>query len=107
MRAKNLIDSGEIGVLKTIQSSFSFFDDDSKSIVNQKKLGGGSLMDIGCYPISIARYLFGAEPKSVSATIEYHPDFKVDILANGILEFEQGTSTFFSAIQLMENQYVL
>jgi predicted dehydrogenase len=106
IKAKKLIDSGEIGTLKTIQSSFSFFDDNPGSIVNQKKLGGGSLMDIGCYPISISRFLFGEEPKSVSATIEYHPDFKVDVLVNGILEFEQGTCTFFSAIQLMEDQNV-
>ncbi|MCK5815531.1 MAG: Gfo/Idh/MocA family oxidoreductase [Flavobacteriaceae bacterium] len=106
IKVKSLIDSGEIGVLKTIQSSFSFFDDNPDSIVNQKKLGGGSLMDIGCYPISISRYLFEAEPKSVSATIEYDPITKVDILANGILEFEEGTCTFFSAIQLMEDQYV-
>ena len=106
IKAKNMIDQGEIGKLKTIQSSFSFFDDDPNSIVNKKELGGGSLMDIGCYPISISRYLFNDEPKSVSATIEYDPKFDVDILSSGILEFEQGSCTFFSAIQLMENQYV-
>ena len=106
IKAKNMIDQGEIGKLKMIQSSFSFFDDDPNSIVNKKELGGGSLMDIGCYPISISRYLFNDEPKSVSATIEYDPKFDVDILSSGILEFEQGSCTFFSAIQLMENQYV-
>ena len=106
IKAKKMIKKGEIGKLKAIQSSFSFFDDNPKSIVNQKEFGGGSLMDIGCYPISISRYLFDAEPKSVSATIEYDLKSKVDILSSGILEFEQGICTFFSAIQLMENQYV-
>ena len=76
------------------------------SIVNKKELGGGSLMDIGCYPISISRYLFNAEPKSVLANIEYDSKSKVDILSSGILEFEQGSCTFFSATQLMENQYL-
>jgi len=106
IRVKEMINNGEIGVLKTIQSSFSFFDDNPKSIVNKKEFGGGSLMDIGCYPISISRFLLDAEPISVSAKIEYHPDFEVDILASAILEFEQVTTTFFSSIQMIENQKV-
>lgn len=104
IKAKQLVDAGEIGKLKTIQSSFSFFEDDPNSIVNSEPFGGGSLMDIGCYPISISRYLFGSAPKSVMANIEYHPKFKVDILASGILEFEKGHSSFFCATQLAENQ---
>jgi len=106
IKVKKMIDNGRIGTLKTIQSSFSFFDDNPKSIVNNKEYGGGSLMDIGCYPISISRFLFDEEPKSVTASIEYHPDFKVDILASVILDFEHGTSTFFSSIQLIDNQKV-
>ncbi len=106
IRVKEMVDAGEIGQLKTIQSSFSFFDDNPESIVNQKEYGGGSLMDIGCYPISISRFLFGEEPKNVSADIEYHPEFKVDILATAILEFNQGTSSFFSSIQMLDNQQV-
>lgn len=100
IKVKALIDNGDIGVLKTIQSSFSFFDDDPKSITNSKAFGGGSLMDIGCYSISISRLLFSAEPKSVSASIEYHPDYGVDILATGILEFENGSASFFCGTQL-------
>ncbi|MRI01214.1 gfo/Idh/MocA family oxidoreductase [Kriegella sp. EG-1] len=100
IKAKELVDSGEIGTLKTIQSSFSFFDDDAHSITNNKSYGGGSLMDIGCYSISISRLLFNEEPKSVLASIEYHSEYEVDILANGILEFEKGSSSFFCATQL-------
>ncbi len=100
IKAKELIDGGMIGTLKTIQSSFSFFDDDANSITNNKAFGGGSLMDIGCYSISISRLLFNEEPKSVMASIEYHPEYKVDILATGILEFNNGNSTFFCATQL-------
>lgn len=106
IKVKKMINSGEIGKLKTIQSSFSFFDDNPKSIVNNKEYGGGSLMDIGCYPISVSRFLFDEEPKSVSASIEYHPDFKVDILASVIMDFEHGTSTFFSSIQMIDHQMV-
>ncbi len=106
IKAKQLVDAGEIGKLRTVQSSFSFFEDDPNSIVNSEPFGGGSLMDIGCYPISISRFLFGEEPKNVMAIIEYHPEFKVDILASGILEFDKGSSSFFCATQLVENQQV-
>jgi len=105
-KVKQMVDDGRIGKLKTIQSSFSFFEGDPGHIVNNKQFGGGSLMDIGCYSISISRLLFGSEPKSVMANIEYHPEFKVDILATGILEFEGGSSSFFCATQLVDNQQV-
>lgn len=106
VKVKEMVQHGEIGTIKAIQSSFSFFEDDPNSIVNKKEFGGGSLMDIGCYPISISRFLFDSEPKSVSAVIDYDPEFEVDVLASGILEFEQGTTTFFSATQLVDNQQV-
>jgi len=106
IHVKEMIDQGEIGTLKTIQSSFSFFDDNQESIVNKKAFGGGALMDIGCYSISVSRFLFGKEPVSVSASIEYHPRFEVDILSSAILEFEQGVSVFSCSIQMVDNQRV-
>ena len=51
LKVKQLIQNGEIGKLKLIESSFSFFDSSPTSIVNCKEFGGGSLMDIGCYPV--------------------------------------------------------
>jgi predicted dehydrogenase len=104
IKAKELVDQKAIGEIKTIQSSFSFYEDDPNSIVNKKDFGGGSLMDIGGYPISLSRFLFNSEPKSISSVIDYHPEFKVDVLASGILEFETGTSVFFSSTLLADNQ---
>jgi len=106
VKVKQLVDGGAIGKLKSIQAAVSFLDDNPESIVNSTEYGGGSLMDIGCYPISVSRFLFDAEPKSVSATIEYHPEFKVDILASAVLEFDEGMSTFFSSIQATAAQKV-
>ena len=63
-------------------------------------------MDIGCYPISLSRFLFDAEPINVHATVEYHPEFKTDILATAVLEFERGTSSFFSSTLMSDNQKV-
>jgi len=106
IKAKELVDSGTIGKLKTIQSSFSFYDDDPNSIVNKKEYGGGSLMDIGCYPISLSRFIFDSEPEKVLGNIEYYPEFKVDSIATVILKFKEGTSSFFSSIHLQEKQQV-
>ncbi len=106
LKAKELVESGIIGSLKTIQSSFSFFEDDPESIVNKKEFGGGSLMDIGCYSISLSRFLFNAEPKEVYAKVEVHPEFKTDTLATAILEFEHGTSAFFSSTLMPDMQQV-
>ena len=104
IKAKELVERGTIGKLRTIQSSFSFFEDDPESIVNIKEFGGGSLMDIGCYPISLSRYLFNAEPAKVHAKLEIHPEFQTDTLATVLLEFEHGTSTFFSSTLMPDNQ---
>lgn len=106
VEAKKLVDNGAIGRLRTIQSSFAFYDDNPECIVNQKKIGGGSLMDIGCYPISLSRFLFNAEPTNVYASIEVHPNFKTDTLATAMLEFEQGTSSFYSSTLMQDDQQV-
>ena len=105
IKAKELVDSGVIGKVKTIQSFFSFFDDNPNSIVNSKEYGGGSLMDIGCYPISLSRFIFKSEPEEVFGSIEYHPEFGIDISATALMKFKEGTSSFFSSIQLEERQH--
>lgn len=104
---KDQIIKGAIGDVKMIQSSFSFYDDQPDSIVYKKGMGGGSLMDVGCYPVSVARYLYDDEPSHVQAVMEYHPQYGVDIHASGIMEFEKGRSVFFSSIQMMEHQEVM
>lgn len=106
LKVKELVDNGSIGKVRTIQSSFSFFDDDPNSIVNKKEYGGGSLMDIGCYPISLSRFIFNSEPEKVLGSVEYHPQFNVDSVATAILKFKEGTSSFFSSIHLAEKQQV-
>ena len=65
---KKFIKNKKIGKLQSICSVFSFFNNDPKNIRNIKKYGGGSLYDIGCYPILISRFLLDKEPKKVVAT---------------------------------------
>jgi predicted dehydrogenase len=61
LRARELVASGRIGSLRSIQGFFSYFNTDPKNIRNIAECGGGALMDIGCYPINTSRFLFGEE----------------------------------------------
>src|SRR5690349_7004698 len=64
-RAKQLVNDGTIGELRTTQSFFSYFLEDASNIRNIAEYGGGGLMDIGCYNISLSRFIFGSEPKRI------------------------------------------
>jgi len=105
-RARQMIDEGKIGDLRTIQSFFSYYNADTADIRNIAEVGGGGLMDIGCYCISLSRFIFGAEPGRVCGIIEFDPQFKTDRLSSGILDFGRGTSTFTCATQLAPFQRV-
>jgi len=104
--AKKKVFEGKIGELRTIQSFFSYYNSDPKNIRNKADIGGGGLMDIGCYCISLSRFIFGAEPRRVCGIMEEDPEMKVDRLTSGILEFARGTSTFTCATQLVRYQRV-
>jgi len=105
-KTKQLVTNGKIGQLKTIQSFFSYYNIDPDNIRNKSEYGGGGLMDIGCYCISLSRFLFGTEPEKISGIIEYDDKFKVDSFASGILDFGNGTSSFTCSTQLNPYQRV-
>ena len=105
-RARQLVATGKIGELRTIQSFLSYHNIDPDNIRNQAAAAGGGLMDIGCYCISLSRFLFAAEPRIVSGFMEYDPQFGVDRLTSGMLEFSKGISTFTCATQLEPYQRV-
>ena len=98
--AKKLVLEGGIGELRTIHSFFSYFNSDGENIRNQPEAGGGGLMDIGCYNISLSRFIFDAEPWRVMGILEFDPRFKTDRLTSGILDFASGTATFTCSTQL-------
>ena len=105
--AKRLVEEGELGRLGTIHSHFAYMKLDPSNIRNQKEAGGGGLMDIGCYDISLSRFLFDGEPERVVAVIDEDPRFGVDRLVSAILDFGDGrTATFTCATQLEPYQRV-
>lgn len=106
VKAKELIQNGSIGELKTIRTFFSYYNDDPENIRNKPEMGGGSLMDIGCYCISVPRFLLEQEPERVLGTMEMDPDLYIDRLTSGMMEFPAGSSTFTCATQLAAHQSV-
>jgi predicted dehydrogenase len=104
--AKKMVDEGKIGKLETIQSFFSFTTLDPADIRNQKEMGGGGIMDIGCYCISLSRFLFEREPIGILGKAAFDPDWGIDRIASGIIDFGTGTSTFTCSTQLTPYQRV-
>ena len=105
-QARQLVRDGSIGALRTVQSFFSYYNDDPNNIRNIAEVGGGGMLDIGCYNVSLSRFIFGAEPQRVSAVVEYDPQLNTDRLDSGILDFGSGTSTFTCSTQLTSYQRV-
>jgi predicted dehydrogenase len=103
-RVRELIDADRIGELRVIVGHFSYYRRDFNDIRSRLDFGGGALMDIGCYPITLSRWLFDAEPLEVIAQIERDPDMQVDRLASGMLRFAAGQASFTCSGQLVPHQ---
>lgn len=104
--AKKWIEEGKIGKLQAIQSFFSYYNPDPGNIRNKADIGGGGLMDIGCYCISLSRFIFSDEPYRVCGVMKFDPELKIDRLTSGLLDFKEGTSIFTCATQLIPYQRV-
>ncbi|MCA9120692.1 MAG: Gfo/Idh/MocA family oxidoreductase [Planctomycetaceae bacterium] len=105
-RARQIVREGGIGRLCTIQTIFSYFNNDGSNIRNMADIGGGGLMDIGCYPISLSRFIFESEPARTFGIVENDPNFMTDRLTSAILDFGNGTSTFTCSTQMVPCQRV-
>jgi len=103
---ERVIASGRIGALRLITGHFSYYRRDPADIRSQVDWGGGALMDIGCYPIFVARWMFGAEPLEVVAMMERDPDLRIDRLTSAMMRFPTGQATFTCAGQLGPYQRV-
>jgi predicted dehydrogenase len=80
---------GVIGPVRRVSSTFTFqLPRDPANIRLQPQTGGGSLLDVGCYPVYGIRWAFGREPERVWATARY--EFGVDVELNGVLWFADG-----------------
>jgi predicted dehydrogenase len=96
LAARDLVKKKKIGDVRAIQVMFSYFNRDPRNVRNMAGIGGGGMLDIGCYPITVSRFIFGAEPVRVTATIDRDPTFKTDRLAGGLADFGEGRHLSFT-----------
>ena len=99
LRAREIIRSGAIGELQSAMCVFSYFNRDPANVRHKVEWGGGGLLDIGCYPITMSRFIFGEEPIRVAGVLGFDTDFGTDRLASAILEFPSGQSVFTCSTQ--------
>ena len=104
IKIKELISQNIIGEVKHIQSFFSYYNVKSDNIRNNSEIGGGGLLDIGCYCISSSRFILDKEPLNVQGKIELDPKFKTDRLTSGILDFDGVTAAFTCSTQIPFDQ---
>jgi len=105
---KQLVAEGRIGAPCLVRSAFCFRmgEKDWTSGKNARlkpEMGGGALLDVGCYSVSVARWFLGAEPTQVQAQAVYHPG-GVDVHIAGTLKFADAAlatfeASFISALQ--------
>jgi predicted dehydrogenase len=105
-RARQLCEKGTIGDLRLIQSIFSYFNMNPDDIRNKAQIGGGALLDVGCYCVSLSRYLFGSEPARVFGVMDVDATFETDRTTSGVLDFGQAVATFTCSTQLARYQRV-
>jgi predicted dehydrogenase len=99
-----LIRAGRVGELRAAAGFFSYFNRDPGNIRNRPETGGGALMDIGCYPITVSRLVFGEEPRRCLGFVERDPEMGTDRLTSAILDFPSGQAVFTCGTQLVPYQ---
>jgi xylose dehydrogenase (NAD/NADP) len=91
LKVRELIENGAIGEVRFMQGAFSFILNQPGNIRWKPDMGGGSLWDIGCYPVSYARMVMGTVPVEMYAS-QVLGDSGVDMSFNGQMRFSNGAS---------------
>jgi len=104
LHVRELVRAGRIGDLGLVTGHFSYSRRAPADVRNRVDYGGGVLLDIGCYPVMLSRWLFAAEPTEVVALIDQDPQFGVDRVTSGLLRFPNGQAAFTVAGHLALHQ---
>ncbi|GFN32113.1 Gfo/Idh/MocA family protein [Paenibacillus xylaniclasticus] len=96
-RVREIIASGEIGELRTVHARFTFNKaEDLGNVRFNSEWGGGSIYDVGVYPLSAARWIIGSEPEAVTVHAQFSEQHGgVDMMASGLVEFRGGVALTF------------
>ncbi|MGS0688377.1 Gfo/Idh/MocA family protein [Nakamurella sp. GG22] len=95
-RIRQLVDDGELGEVREVVSEFHFTVTAPTNIRLNPELGGGALYDVGCYPVRLARLLFGSEVVAAAAA-SFAAESGVDIETAAVADFASGQRLILSA----------
>jgi predicted dehydrogenase len=84
---RKALDAGTVGKVHTLRGAFEFPLENPADIRLQPGLAGGALWDVGCYPVNLSRFLFGAEPTHAYAVAEFMADGRTDLTLTGLLRY--------------------
>ena len=101
----DLVQRGLVGPLTQIRSTFTFPLTRPDNIRWDAELGGGALMDVGCYCVNVSRTMAGREPVEVRAMANFRSS-GVDEQMAGSLRFEDGLLAHFDCALTMERSEV-
>ena len=90
----SLLASGKLGRLFSLTCRFGIPHLSSENVRYDHDLGGGSLLDAGCYPVAAAHALIGCNPQKITSFITSEPGFTVDTYGRALFEYESGVSAF-------------
>jgi D-xylose 1-dehydrogenase (NADP+, D-xylono-1,5-lactone-forming) len=96
LKVKEIVESGQLGKIQLIKGAFSFFLNREQDYRNFKDMGGGSIWDVGCYPISFTRTIVGEEPVEVFGW-QVEGQGGGDILFTGQMRFGNGILAQFDS----------
>jgi len=103
-KVRELLNSGVIGDIKYINSTYRFKLDREAPAKLKKELGGGSLYDVGCYPVNFTGMVTANSPVSVCG--QCVKENGVDIIFSGVLKYENGIiATINSGFNAFESIY--
>ena len=105
-RVLDLIDDGAIGALRSIYSAFTFKLTNADNIRWLPEMGGGSLMDVGCYCVNVSRTIARREPVEVQAVATW-TGLGLDEQMAGMLRFDDGVVAQFNCSLSMERRECL
>ncbi|HEU4321278.1 MAG TPA: Gfo/Idh/MocA family oxidoreductase, partial [Acidimicrobiia bacterium] len=106
VKVMDLVGSGGVGEVRSVQAIFSYFNDDPSDIRNRTEAGGGALFDIGCYAVNVARLVFDGEPSDVKGSIVRDPVQGTDIVTSAVLDFGDGHASFVCSTRMESAQRV-
>ena len=105
LKARELIEADRIGEARAASGIFSYHNVDPENVRNKADIGGGGIMDIGCYMTLMSRWMLGAEPRRVVALVERDHHFGIDRLASALFDFGDGRqSAWTTSTQLALTQ---